>query len=67
MGKNKFDKDVMVCAVQGCLDGKYSQLAIANRLGINDKTFQQCAKNYQAMGAYHRPVSYTHLTLPTIA
>ena len=36
MGKNKFDKDVMVCAVQGCLDGKYSQLAIANRLGIND-------------------------------
>lgn len=34
MGRNKFDKDVLVCAVQEDLDGKSSQLAIAKRLGI---------------------------------
>lgn len=50
MGRNKFDKDVMVCAVQECLDGKSSQLAIANRLGIHGETFRQWVKNYQVMG-----------------
>lgn len=50
MGRNKFDKDVIVCAVQEYLDGKSSQRAIANRLGIHRETFRQWVKNYQAMG-----------------
>ena len=50
MGKNKFDKDVIVCAVQEYSDGKSSQRAIANRLGIQRETFRQWVKNYQAMG-----------------
>ena len=50
MGRNNFDKDVIVCAVQEYLDGKSSQLAIAKRLGIHGETFRQWVKNYQAMG-----------------
>lgn len=50
MGRNKFDKEVIVCAIQEYLDGKSSQRAIANRLGIHRETFRQWIKNYQAMG-----------------
>lgn len=50
MVRNKFDKDVIVCAIQEYLDGKSSQRAIANRLGIHRETFRQWIKNYQAMG-----------------
>lgn len=50
MGRNKFDKDVIVCVVQEYLDGKSSQIAIANRLGIHCETFRQWVKNYQSMG-----------------
>ena len=50
MGRDKFDKDVIVCAVQEYLEGKSSQLAITNRLGIHGETFRQWIKNYQAIG-----------------
>lgn len=51
MGRSKFKADEKVAAVLEFLDGKNSQLAIAERLGIDGATFQQWIKNYQSMGS----------------
>lgn len=47
MGRSKFKADEKVAAVLEFLDGKNSQLAIAERLGIAGATFRQWIKNYQ--------------------
>ena len=51
MGRSKFKADEKIAAVLEFLDGKNSQLAIAERLGIDRATFQQWIKNYQSMGS----------------
>lgn len=51
MGRSKFKADEKVAAVLEFLDGKNSQLAIAERLGIARATFRQWIKNYQSMGS----------------
>lgn len=51
MGRSKFKADEKVVAVLEFLDGKNSQLAIAERLGIARATFRQWIKNYQSMGS----------------
>lgn len=51
MRRSKFKADDKVAAVLEFLDGKNSQLAIAERLGIDRATFQQWIKNYQSMGS----------------
>ena len=51
MRRSKFKADEKVAAVLEFLDGKNSQLAIAERLGIDRATFQQWIKNYQSMGS----------------
>ena len=51
MGRSKFKADEKVAAVLEFLDGKNSQLAIAERLGIEGATFRQWIKNYQSMGS----------------
>ena len=51
MGKRKIEPEVKVAAVQAFLDGKSSQSAIADRLGISLASFQMWVKNYRSMGA----------------
>lgn len=51
MGRSKFKADEKVAAVLEFLDGKNSQLAIAERLGIARATFRQWIENYQSMGS----------------
>lgn len=56
MGKKKIEPEVKVAAVQEYLDGKSSQEAIADRLGICPASFQMWIKNYRSMGT----VAFTH-------
>ena len=51
MGKRKIEPEVKVAAVQEFLDGKSSQSAIADKLGICLANFQMWVKNYRSMGA----------------
>lgn len=51
MGRSKFKANEKVAAVQEYLEGKSSQRAIANRMGIDSSTLRQWIKNYQSMGA----------------
>ena len=50
MVKKKIEPEVKVAAVQEYLDGKSSQEAIADRLGICPASFQMWIKNYRSMG-----------------
>lgn len=51
MRRTKFEPDVMINAVQEYLDGESSQHAIAKRLGIAHKSFQEWIRKYRSMGA----------------
>lgn len=51
MRRTKFEPDVMINAVQEYLDGQTSQQAIAKRLGIVQKSFQEWIRKYRSMGA----------------
>ena len=50
MGKRKIELEEKVAAVQEYLDGRSSQGAIADRLGICPASFQMWIKNYHSMG-----------------
>jgi len=50
MGKRKIEPEEKVAAVQEYLDGRSSQGAIADRLGISLASFQMWIKNYHSMG-----------------
>lgn len=50
MGKRKIELEEKVAAVQEYLDGRSSQGAIADRLGICPASFQMWIKNYRSMG-----------------
>jgi len=50
MGRAKFKAEEKMAAIQEYLDGKASQQAIANRMGIHGETLRQWIKNYQSMG-----------------
>ena len=51
MRRTKFEPDVMISAVQEYLEGQTSQQAIAKRLGIVQKSFQEWIRKYRSMGA----------------
>ena len=51
MRREKFKVEEKVAAVQEYLDGRASQSAIADRLGVRSASFQMWIKNYQSMGA----------------
>lgn len=51
MVKKKIEPEVKVASVQEYLDGRSSQGAIADRLGICPASFQMWIKNYKSMGA----------------
>ena len=51
MRRTKFEPDVMINAVQEYLDGQTSQQAIAKRLGIVQKSFQEWIRKYRSIGA----------------